>query len=64
MPTTLMHPDAPPTATAAASCAACASGPGALLSRHAVSTGWVSYHRCPACAAVRVVQTPRITWLG
>lgn len=67
MPGTRTAPRSPSTPAAtvlAASCTACSEHPGERLSRHAVSTGWISYHRCAACAAVRVVQTPRITWFG
>ncbi len=62
MPATITSPATH--AASVTSCAACVQTPGELLSRHTVSKGWVSYHRCRACTAVRVVQTPRITWFG
>lgn len=50
------------TATTCHSCNAAALGQ--RMSRHQVSTGWVTYYRCAGCRGVSAVHTPRVTWQG
>jgi predicted SprT family Zn-dependent metalloprotease len=52
------------TTIATGRCTTCADHTGTRLSRHNVSTGWVTYYRCNSCRGVSAVHTPRITWLG
>lgn len=48
-----------------ATCHTCRSTElGERMSRHQVSTGWLTYYRCAGCHGVAAVHTPRITWNG
>ncbi len=43
-------------------CSTCETTVGDHLSRHRVSTGWLTYYRCHVCRGISAVHTPRISW--